>query len=260
MAQAEVQPRRRARAGTPDAAYVRRRTLQPHPRGRRRRPLLRLCHHRGHPWRRAPAAQPDPGLRHRSRHAPALPGPHDVSGEDVATGHRGAAAHAGDFYLVPEGGSNALALRGCAELPGEIPFAFDHICCPTGTGGTLAGIALGLAGEQRAIGFSALKGGAFLAGGVRRLQAEYGRVTDNWSVETDHHFGGYARRNAELDDFARDFEERHAMPLDWVYVAKMLYGVFALVRAGRFPPGSVVVAVITGSGQFEDPHRPAHAI
>ncbi|GFJ79217.1 hypothetical protein Phou_033970 [Phytohabitans houttuyneae] len=85
-------------------------------------------------------------------------------------------------------------------------------------------------------------------------------MTDNWSVETDHHFGGYARRNAELDDFARDFEERHAMPLDWVYVAKMLYGVFALVRAGRFPPGSVVVAVITGSGQFEDPHRPAHAI
>jgi 1-aminocyclopropane-1-carboxylate deaminase len=166
----------------------------------------------------------------------------------------------GDFYLVPEGGSNALALRGCAELPGEIPFAFDHICCPTGTGGTLAGIALGLAGEQRAIGFSALKGGAFLAGEVRRLQAEYGRVTGNWSVETDHHFGGYARRDAELDGFARDFEERHAMPLDWVYVAKMLYGVFALVRAGRFPPGSVVVAVISGSGQFEDPHRPAHAV
>lgn len=152
-----------------------------------------------------------------------------------------------DFYLVPEGGSNALALRGCAELPAEIPFAFDHICCATGTGGTLAGLALGLADGQRAIGFAALKGGDFLRDDVRRLQTEYGRVTDNWSIETDHHFGGFARHDAELDGFIRDFEERHDIVLEWVYVAKMLYGVFALVRAGHFMPGSVVVAVVTGS-------------
>ncbi|MFD0740877.1 1-aminocyclopropane-1-carboxylate deaminase/D-cysteine desulfhydrase [Phytohabitans flavus] len=152
----------------------------------------------------------------------------------------------GDFYLVPEGGSNALAVRGCAELPAEIPFAFDHICCPIGTGGTLAGIALGLTDGQHATGFSALKGGDFLANEVRRLQAEYGQVTANWSVETGHHFGGYARRTAELDDFIKDFEERHAIALEWVYVAKMLYGVFALVRAGHFKPGSVIVAVVTG--------------
>lgn len=155
----------------------------------------------------------------------------------------------GDFYLVPEGGSNALALRGCAELPAEIPFAFDHICCAIGTGGTLAGIALGLADGQRAIGFSALKGGAFLADEIRRLQAEYGQVTGNWSVEAGYHFGGYARRDSELDDFIRDFEERHAIALEWVYVAKMLYGMFALVRSGQVAPGSDIVAVITGSGQ-----------
>lgn len=152
----------------------------------------------------------------------------------------------GDFYLVPEGGSNALALRGCAELPAEIPFAFDHICCATGTGGTLAGIALGLADGQRATGFSVLKGGAFLADEVRRLQAEHGQVTGNWTVETGHHCGGYARRDAELDAFIHDFEERHAIALEWVYVAKMLYGVYALVRGGHFAPGSVIVAVVTG--------------
>jgi 1-aminocyclopropane-1-carboxylate deaminase len=159
----------------------------------------------------------------------------------------------GDFYLVPEGGSNALALRGCAELPAEIPFGFDHICCATGTGGTLAGIALGLTGGQRAIGFSALKGGAFLADEIRRLQVEYGRVTGNWSVETAYHFGGYARRDAELDHFIREFEERHAIALEWVYVAKMLYGVFALVRGGHFAPGSTVVAVLTGAGERSRP-------
>jgi 1-aminocyclopropane-1-carboxylate deaminase len=165
----------------------------------------------------------------------------------------------GDFYLVPEGGSNALALRGCVELPGEITFGFDHICCATGTGGTLAGIALGLTGGQRAIGFSALKGGAFVAGEVRRLQAEYGQVTANWSVETGYHFGGYARRDTELDDFIRDFEERHAIPLEWVYVAKMLYGVFDLVRSGHFMAGSSIVAVVTGAGGAEDPRRLAKA-
>ncbi|WP_249714268.1 1-aminocyclopropane-1-carboxylate deaminase/D-cysteine desulfhydrase [Rhizomonospora bruguierae] len=50
----------------------------------------------------------------------------------------------GRFYLLPEGGSNALAVRGCAELPAEIVEQFDVICCPIGTGGTLAGIAAGL--------------------------------------------------------------------------------------------------------------------
>jgi 1-aminocyclopropane-1-carboxylate deaminase len=152
----------------------------------------------------------------------------------------------GDFYLVPEGGSNALALRGCSELPPEIPFAYDLICCASGTGGTLAGIALGLAEEQRAIGFSALKGGEFLVDEVRRLQAEYGRVTDNWSIETAFHFGGYARRTAELEDFVRDFEDRHGLTLGRVYVAKMMYGIFALARQGRFPRGTVIVAVVTG--------------
>lgn len=152
----------------------------------------------------------------------------------------------GDFYLIPEGGSNALALRGCAELPAEIPFGFDYICCAAGTGGTLAGIALGLAEAQRALGFSVLKGGGFLADEVRGLQRPSGRVTDNWSIETEFHFGGYARRTVELDAFIDDFRERHGCALEPVYVAKMTHGVFDLIRAGRFPPGSVVVAVVTG--------------
>lgn len=67
----------------------------------------------------------------------------------------------GDFYLVPEGGSNALAIPGCAELVEEIAERFDVICCPVGTGGTLAGIASALGEGQRAIGFSVLKGGDF---------------------------------------------------------------------------------------------------
>ncbi|EWM11312.1 1-aminocyclopropane-1-carboxylate deaminase/D-cysteine desulfhydrase [Kutzneria sp. 744] len=157
------------------------------------------------------------------------------------------AAEFGDFYLVPEGGTNMLALKGCMELPAEIDLDFDVLCCACGTGGTLAGLAAGLRPGQHALGFSALKGGEFLADDVRRLQTEaFGAETGNWSIDFASHFGGYAKRTPELDQFASDFRRRHDVDLDRVYVAKMLHGVFARVRDGRFPAGSVVVAVVTG--------------
>jgi 1-aminocyclopropane-1-carboxylate deaminase len=154
-------------------------------------------------------------------------------------------ARFGDFDLLPEGGSNAAAVRGCAELPGEIAGGFDVVCCPVGTGGTLAGIAAGLSPGQRALGFAVLKGAGFLAAEVARLQTDaYGAATPNWELDLDFHFGGYARVPHDLDDFARDFEARHGLPVERIYVAKMLYGLFA--TASRFAPGSRVVAVITG--------------
>lgn len=146
----------------------------------------------------------------------------------------------GDFYLVPEGGSNALAARGCAEIAPEIDVDFDVVCCPVGTGGTLAGLAYGLPDGKQAHGFAVLKGGGFLAGEVARLQREaFDVVTSNWSIDLDFHRGGYARRGPELDRFIEDFRARHGIDLDWVYVAKMMLGIFSR------PPGTNIVALIT---------------
>ncbi|MEV0969238.1 1-aminocyclopropane-1-carboxylate deaminase/D-cysteine desulfhydrase [Microtetraspora glauca] len=155
----------------------------------------------------------------------------------------------GDFHLLPEGGSNAAAVRGCAEIPPELDTqldgGYDLVCCPVGTGGTLAGIAAGLPPGREAVGFSVLKGGEFLTGEVARLQREaLGRVTGGWRVECGFHFGGYARSTPELEAFASDFAVRHGLLLDRIYVAKMMYGVYALAR--DLAPGTVVVAVITG--------------
>ena len=152
----------------------------------------------------------------------------------------------GDFFLLPEGGSNAAAVRGAAEVPSELTLPYDVICCPCGTGTTLAGIAAGLPPGKRAIGFSVLKGGGFLVDDVRRLQQEYGLASSNWSIELGYHFGGYARRNRDLDLFIAEFERRHGIELEWVYVAKMLYGVLDMVEDGRFAQGTTVVAVVTG--------------
>ncbi len=153
----------------------------------------------------------------------------------------------GSFYLMPEGGSNELATKGCAEIPGEIGTDFDVICSPCGTGGTLAGIAAGLKPGQRAIGFSSLKGGDFLTATVEQLQQHsFGSCPENWTIETRFHSGGFAKRTRELDQFIDDFRTRHGITLEWIYVAKMLYGLYSLILEGAFEPGTRVVAVITG--------------
>ncbi|MGA4989671.1 1-aminocyclopropane-1-carboxylate deaminase/D-cysteine desulfhydrase [Nonomuraea bangladeshensis] len=152
-----------------------------------------------------------------------------------------------DVAILPEGGSNAAAVRGCAELPAGIGVPYDVVCCPVGTGGTLAGIAAGLPEGKRALGFAVLKGAAFLEGEVARLQREaYGRTWSNWSIDLDHHFGGYARTTPELTEFAA----RHGV--ERVYVAKMLLGVVDLARRGVLAPGTRVVAVVTSPPEAPD--------
>jgi 1-aminocyclopropane-1-carboxylate deaminase len=153
----------------------------------------------------------------------------------------------GDFYLIPEGGSNELAVLGCAELVAEIEEHFDIICCPVGTGGTLAGIAAGLPARRRAIGFSALKGAYSLTDEVAALHRRtYGHSFDNWHINFDYHCGGYAKRSAELNDFILTFERAHGITLDWIYVAKMMLGVFTMAEHGSFSPGTTLISVITG--------------
>ncbi|MDI3385932.1 pyridoxal-phosphate dependent enzyme [Streptomyces sp. B-S-A8] len=150
------------------------------------------------------------------------------------------------IHVVPEGGSNPLAVQGCTELGAELREAADVVAVACGTGGTLAGLAAGLAPGQRAIGVSVLKGG-FLTAEVERLQREtFGERTGAWRLEDRFHCGGYARTTPELDAFAADFEHRHGLPLERHYVAKMLYALKTLTEEGVFPAGTRLVAVLTG--------------
>lgn len=154
----------------------------------------------------------------------------------------------GDCYVIPEGGSNALAVRGCAELPAAIDADFDVLCCPVGTGGTLAGLAAGLRPGQRALGVAVLKGAGFLVDEVRELQRQaLGAPTDNWRIDLDHHYGGYARRTPALDAFIADFHARHDLALDPVYTGKLLAALYDLTERGAFPPGTRLAAVITAT-------------
>ncbi|GGZ30811.1 1-aminocyclopropane-1-carboxylate deaminase [Streptomyces inusitatus] len=161
-------------------------------------------------------------------------------------------AQDGDVQVIPEGGSNALAARGCADLGRELDGTADVAAVACGTAGTLAGLAAGLPPGARALGFPVLRGG-FLAAETERLQlAAFGGRTGDWSLDERFHFGGYARTTPELTRFAEGFEARHGLALERIYVAKMLFGLTALAAEGAFAPGTTVAAVITGRPEPAD--------
>ncbi|MEU8526989.1 MULTISPECIES: 1-aminocyclopropane-1-carboxylate deaminase/D-cysteine desulfhydrase [Streptomyces] len=162
-----------------------------------------------------------------------------------------------DTYVVPEGGSNAAAVRGCVELGRELAGAAEVVAVACGTGGTLAGLAAGLGPGQRALGVPVLRGG-FLGDAVTALQQEaFGGRAGDWSLDERFHHGGYARTTPALEAFAQDFEARHGLAIERLYVAKMLYGLLTLVEEDAFPPYTRVVAVITGSEDGSNPRTPA---
>jgi 1-aminocyclopropane-1-carboxylate deaminase/D-cysteine desulfhydrase-like pyridoxal-dependent ACC family enzyme len=161
----------------------------------------------------------------------------------------------GKFYLVPEGGSNAYAVKGCAEITKGIDIDYDIVCCACGTGGTLAGIIAGNHASKKIIGFPALKGGDFLVDEIRRLLDEYAQTfnctvnNNNWSLVTDYHFGGFAKINESLVEFIRNFKSKHDILLDFIYTGKMLYGLYDLIENSNRYDHKKIIVVHTGGLQ-----------
>ena len=149
----------------------------------------------------------------------------------------------GRVFLIPEGGTNELGIRGCEEIlqPGDE--AFEIICCAVGTGGTLAGLSRAAADHQRVIGFPALKGD-FLGEEIRDLSPG-----PNWSLSSGYHFGGYGRVTGELIGFINEFKAQTGVPLDPVYTGKMMYGLLHMAKSGAFKKGTQILAIHTGGLQ-----------
>jgi 1-aminocyclopropane-1-carboxylate deaminase len=156
----------------------------------------------------------------------------------------------GDFYFIPEGGTNTHALKGIAEIIDELNISFDFICTACGTGGTVAGLLSGLKGKAHVIGFSSLKGEDKLTDGIRALNRQYdGFVFNNFTLNFDYHFGGYARVKPELIEFIKDFHVKNNIQLEPVYTGKMFFGLFDMIVKNKFKPGSRIIALHTGGLQ-----------
>ncbi|MGJ5641981.1 1-aminocyclopropane-1-carboxylate deaminase/D-cysteine desulfhydrase [Formosa sp. S-31] len=149
----------------------------------------------------------------------------------------------GDFYLVPEGGTNSLAVMGCEHILTPQDAAFNYICCAVGTGGTISGLINSSAEHQTVLGFPALKGD-FLQNNISKFASK-----TNWELITDYHFGGYAKVNTDLIQFINHFKAQYGIPLDPVYTGKVMFGVMDLIHSGYFPEGSNILMIHTGGLQ-----------
>jgi len=148
-----------------------------------------------------------------------------------------------DFYLIPEGGTNDLAVKGCEEILTATDEKFDYICCAVGTGGTTSGLINCSKNSQQVLGFPALKGD-FLREDICKFVSK-----SNWDLITDYHFGGYAKVSEELILFINDFYQKHKVPLDPIYSGKMLFGVMDLISKNYFPENSKILVIHTGGLQ-----------
>ncbi|WP_374175149.1 1-aminocyclopropane-1-carboxylate deaminase/D-cysteine desulfhydrase [Flavobacterium tructae] len=149
----------------------------------------------------------------------------------------------GDFYLVPEGGTNELAVKGCEEILTKEDAGFDFVCCAVGTGGTISGLINSALPHQKILGFPALKGD-FLTDEIRIFAKK-----DNWDLISDYHFGGYGKVNLELIEFINTFFEETKVPLDPIYTGKMIFGVIDLIHKNYFPEHSRILLLHTGGLQ-----------
>ena len=148
-----------------------------------------------------------------------------------------------DFYIIPEGGTNALAIKGCEEILTEEDHTFDTICCAVGTGGTIGGLINSSLPTQKIIGFPALKG-SFLNEDICKFATQ-----SNWELWEAYHFGGYAKVDSKLITFMNHFKTTFKIPLDPVYTAKMMYGIFDAIQTGKIPKDAKVLAIHTGGLQ-----------
>ncbi len=156
----------------------------------------------------------------------------------------------GDVYILPEGGTNELALKGTGEILQNIKTDFDYLCVPVGSGGTLAGLITGLNNGKKVIGFSSLKDGKYLSAMIRELISNSSiRKFDNWKINHDYHFGGFAKISRELIEFVNCFKKNNNIQLDLIYNGKMIYGINDMISKKYFPSNSRIVAIHTGGLQ-----------
>ena len=146
-------------------------------------------------------------------------------------------------YIIPEGGTNNLAVKGCEEILNEQDALFDVICCPIGTGGTISGLINSASPHQNILGFPALKGD-FLSSEISKFAQQ-----QNWELLSDYHFGGYAKINVELVTFLNRCYRDFGVKFDPVYTGKMMFGIMDLIAKDYFKPNTKLLAIHTGGLQ-----------
>lgn len=150
--------------------------------------------------------------------------------------------------FINEGGYSKEAVRGCAELVGELETTYDNIICAAGTGATAAGLQAGISNhpifqkETSLHVIPVLKGGDFLKEEINKLDVDSSLI----NFHLDYHFGGYAKVNAQLLNFIKCFVHHTGIMIEPTYTGKLFYGLFDMIKTGLFKDKSKILAIHSG--------------
>ena len=153
----------------------------------------------------------------------------------------------GNFYTLPEGGNNILGLQGCAEIIKEIDFEFDILCCAVGTGCTASGLIRSLQNHHHVIGFCPFKKVYEQKNNI--IQFCNSKLYSNWELISDTDFGGFGKVNGNLIKFIREFKLDYNIELDLIYMGKLFYYLFNLIRHDFFSKKTRILVLNSGGLQ-----------
>lgn len=170
-----------------------------------------------------------------------------------------------DAYLLPEGGTNLLALKGFDLLAKQIQQQcpqWTHLYCAVGTGGTLSGLVANLSQypqnqQKKIIGVAVLKNADYLKAQIRQWLEAFNADNQtqdsiDWQLLTQYHAGGYAKTRKSLDQLGKRFQKAFKIPLEPIYNQKMLNGVYQELKQGHIPPNAKVLLLHTGGLQANE--------
>ena len=161
------------------------------------------------------------------------------------------------YYKIPCGGSNALGTLGYVDCAREISLQgthFDHIVCAEGSGGTMAGLALGakLFLPQSRVHGMMVDSDPFdvitlnlMGGAAQLLEANVAIDASNYDLR-DMTGPGYAKPSPEGNAAVSLMAEKEGHFLDPVYTGKAFAGLIAMAKEGAFKPEDNVLFVHTG--------------
>lgn len=155
-----------------------------------------------------------------------------------------------DYLIVPEGGSNHLALAGAGEIITELKQQIDyqHLILPVGSGGTIAGIIQADNNQHNILGIAVLKQANYLNQEIQQLLGKQS-ITKNWQLLEQFHDGGYGKFSAQSVQTIQSFYQQTKIPFEPIYSGKMLVALLKLAEQNYFSPGEHIVMLHTGGLQ-----------
>ena len=169
-----------------------------------------------------------------------------------------------EYLIIPEGGSNSLAIPGVSEIIDELnqQTVFETLLTPVGSGGTLAGLISADNNQHQLLGVAVLKQGKetdgdkvdikpndYLTNQVSTLLPKAAQKFDNWQVLPDFHRGGYAKFSVEDSQRIIAFNQETGINFEPVYSGKMLLALVDLIKQGYFAQHHRIVLLHTGGLQ-----------